>query len=127
MTNDMSSTGSPPITSDSWGVLEVAGSTYKDAKLWPGGACAWDWAETGTAHRPGIRPADVDALVEAGADVLVLSTGRAGRLGVPATTVEYLADRGVRVEVLATADAINRYNALIDQGVAVGALIHSTC
>ncbi|MDQ3783266.1 MAG: Mth938-like domain-containing protein [Actinomycetota bacterium] len=123
----MSATGSPPITSNSWGVLEVAGSTYKDAKLWPGGACAWDWAETGTAHRPGIRPADVAALVKAGADVVVLSTGRAGRLGVPATTVGYLTDRGVAVEVLATGDAIDRYNALVDKGAAVGALIHSTC
>lgn len=123
----MSGNVSPPITSDSWGVLQVGGFTYKDAKLWPGGAGAWDWAETGTAHSPGIAPADVHALAEASAEVVVLSTGRAGRLGVPATTVEYLTDRGIEVEVLPTGDAIDRYNALVDQGAAVGALIHSTC
>lgn len=123
----MTGNGSPPITSDSWGALEVAGSTYKDAKLWPGGACAWDWAETGTSHRPGIGPADVDELVKTGAEVVVLSTGRDGRLGVPAATVEHLRDRGVEVEVLATGPAIDRYNGLVADGAAVGALIHSTC
>ena len=29
------------------------------AKLYPGGARAWDWRETGTRHRPGIQPADI--------------------------------------------------------------------
>ena len=52
---------SPRITDVSWGKLEVEGEPepYKDAKLFSGGSCEWNWRETGTAHRPGIQIADV--------------------------------------------------------------------
>lgn len=118
---------SPRISLDSWGAVEVAGVAYKDVKLWPGGARGWDWTETGTSHRPGIGPADVEELVTAGAEVVILATGRTGRLGVPAATVDHLRERGLAVEVLPTGEAIERYNHLARQGVPVGALIHSTC
>jgi hypothetical protein len=118
---------SPAIVSDGWGLLRVGGATYKDAKLWPGGAREWNWTETGTSHLPGIAPADVDEVVDAGAAVVLLSTGRGGRLGVPDSTVDHLRRQGVDVEVLRTEEAISRYNDLAGRGVAVGALIHSTC
>lgn len=118
---------SPSITSDSWGALMVGDTTYKDVKLWPGNAREWDWNETGTSHVPGVGVGDVEELVEGGARVVVLSTGRTGRLQVPSPTVDHLRSRGVAVEVLPTPDAIERYKALAADGVAVGALIHSTC
>lgn len=118
---------SPPITNDGWGLLEVGTDTYKDAKLWPGGSRGWDWNESGTAHRPGVTAADVEELVAAGAAVIILSTGRGGRLEVPAATTELLRERDVEVEVLPTDEAIVRYNRLAGEGVAVAALIHSTC
>ena len=42
---------SPRITDVSWGQLEVEGEPepYKDAKLFPGGSCEWNWRETGTS------------------------------------------------------------------------------
>ena len=62
---------SPRIAHLSWGRLEVEGHpTFKDAKLFPGGARAWDWRETGTEHVPGIQSADVEELLEHGATVL---------------------------------------------------------
>lgn len=45
----------------------------KDFKLYPGGGRAWDWAETGTRHSPGIQPADVEELVAHGATIAALS------------------------------------------------------
>ena len=54
--------------------FEGSGS-LKDAKLYPGGARAWDWRETGTRHDPGIQPTDVAELLDHGAEVVVLSTG----------------------------------------------------
>lgn len=117
---------SPLIAADSWGVLEVEDATYKDAKLWPGGVRGWDWTETGTTHQ-GMNPADVDELIAAGAEVVILSTGRSDRLAIPAATVRRLRQRRVEVEILATDEAIRRYNDLAEQGLAVGALIHSTC
>lgn len=118
---------SPRITALSWGRLEVEGQgSFKDAKLWPGGARAWDWRETGTEHDPGIQPADVDELLERGARVVILSRGMNERLQVRQETVAKLEERGVRAEVLQTEEAVRRYNELAGTE-AVGALIHSTC
>lgn len=71
---------SPRISHLSWGRLEVEGPpAFKDARLYPGGARAWDWRETGTEHVPGIQPADVEELLEHGASVVVLAQGMTGR------------------------------------------------
>lgn len=125
----MSSTdASPRITGFGWGRTEVEGAdvAYKDAKLWPGGSRAWDWNETGTEHVPGIQPADVRELVDAGAEVVVLSRGQHERLQVQEETIGYLEERGVEVHVLATDEAVERYNELAEERPAA-ALIHSTC
>jgi hypothetical protein len=119
---------SPRITHLSWGRLEVEGCDrpFKDAKLYPGGAREWDWRETGTAHVPGIQPADVEELLEKGAAVVVLSRGMQRALRVQPETLGLLEERGVAVQVLPTAEAVRRYNELAGREPA-GALIHSTC
>ncbi len=118
---------SPRIAADGWGRLELEdGRTFKDAKLWPGGARAWDWRESGTGHREGILPADVEEILEHGADVVVLSRGRLRALSVAEGTLALLEARGVEAVVLPTAAAIERYNELRKHRP-VGALIHSTC
>ena len=117
----------PAIVAHGWGRIELEdGRTFKDAKLWPGGAREWDWNETGTGHRQGIQPADVDELVENGAEVVILSRGRLRQLGVAPATLERLASGGVEVEVLPTGEAIERYGEMRTRRP-VGALIHSTC
>jgi hypothetical protein len=118
---------SPRIANHGWGRITVDGRTFKDARLWPGGAGTWDWNETGTGHAAGVQPADVEDLVGRGATHIVLSRGRHGRLGVHATTMALLEDRGIAHDVLATDDAIARYEQLRADGVPVGALIHTTC
>jgi hypothetical protein len=99
---------------------------FKDAKLFPGGARAWDWNETGTNHEPGIQPADVEELLERGATAVVLSKGFHERLGVTPEALRVLEDRGVRAHVRQTGEAIQLYNELRETE-RVGALIHSTC
>ncbi len=119
----------PRITHVSWGRLEVEGreAPFKDAKLFPGGARAWDWNETGTSHTPGIQPADVRELLDHGAEVVVLSQGMNRRLQVTSETLDLLNERGVEVRVASTDDAVEAYNDLVDEGRAVGGLFHSTC
>ena len=123
-------TTSPAILNCEWGSIQVASdegsAQYKDAKLWPGGSRGWDWNETGTHHSPGIQPADVEELVDNGADVVILSRGQNLRLQVQDQTVDWLQSRGVDVEILETLEAVDRYNELADDRK-VGALIHSTC
>jgi len=119
---------SPQITDISWGRTKVNGQseTFKDVKLYPGGAREWDWRETGTDHVPGIQPADVEELLEHGARTVILSKGFNERLQVKPETMQLLEQKGVNVQVLQTEQAVQRYNALAKHEP-VGALIHSTC
>lgn len=118
---------SPRIMRVSWGHLEVEGGLhFKDAKLFPGGSREWDWRETGTDHVPGIQPADVQELLEHGAEVIVLSRGAYERLQVCSETIEMLRQRGVGCHILQTEKAVALYNELREKE-AVGGLFHSTC
>lgn len=117
----------PKIARSSWGRIELEdGRSFKDAKLWPGGGREWDWNETGTGHTPGIQPADVDELLEHGAEIVILTRGRVRALRVPDETVERVESAGAEAVVLSTGDAIERYNELREDR-AVGGLFHSTC
>lgn len=118
---------SPAVVTLAWGRVEVEGlRTFKDVKLFPGGARAWDWRETGTNHEPGIQPQDVSELVAHGADVVILARGFHGRLGVTDAAVRWLEERGVEVHVADTEEAGRLYGELRATRH-VGALIHSTC
>ncbi len=119
---------SPRIKHVSWGRLEIEGEAepYKDAKLFPGGSCEWNWRETGTAHKPGIQIADVQELLEHGSKVVVLSRGMAECLQVPQETLDFLKQRQIAVHILPTREAAALYNKLAENE-AVGGLFHTTC
>src|SRR5215211_2893087 len=119
---------SPRVTRLSWGRLDVEGEdgSFKDAKLFPGGAREWDWNETGTEHVPGIQPADVEELLEHGATVVVLSKGFHDRLQICQQTLQMLEDKNISVHVEQSEEAVRLYNEL-SETERVGALIHSTC
>ena len=119
------------ITDLSWGNMEVsiAGEKhhFKDCKIWPGGARAWDWGETGTHHSPGIQPADIEEILEKGVDAIVLTRGQFGRLGVSPETEETLRKRGISYHIENTKKAVRLFNDLTRQGKRVGGVFHSTC
>ncbi len=115
------------IVTVEWGTIEIEdGQVFKDAKLWPGGARAWDWDETGTRHSPGVQPADLAELIRHDATVIVLGTGFRGRLGVSSDALELLSRRDVDCHVLPTPEAVALYNQLCATKP-VGALMHTTC
>jgi hypothetical protein len=117
----------PRIVQISWGRMEVEGlGVGKDFKLYPGGGRAWDWAETGTRHSPGIQPADVEELVARGATTVVLSQGMNKQLQVHPDTCRYLDKRSITVHVAETREAVKIYNDLTE-GTLVAGLFHSTC
>lgn len=117
----------PRITVLSWGQVTTEAGSFRDAKLWPGGGRNWDWTETGTQHVPGIQRADVAELLDRGPEIIILGRGQQERLRVTDEALAAAEERGVLSEVLATQQAVERYNTLVEQGVAVAALIHSTC
>lgn len=118
---------SPEINSIQWGKVEIAdGYSYKDAKLFPGGSREWDWCETGTHHKPGIQPADVQELLANNAQTIILSKGFHERLEICDETKKLLVEEGITFFILETGDAVEKYNEIRKQQPA-GALIHSTC
>ena len=120
--------GLPPrIARLTWGSVELDdGRQFKDVKLWPGGGREWDWGETGTRHRPGIQPEDVEELVRHGAQTVILSRGQHRRLQVMPETLAWLRGKGLEAVVLPTVEAVERYNELRET-TPVGGLFHSTC
>jgi hypothetical protein len=119
-------TRSPRITHLFWGRLQTEAGTFKDARLYPGGAEEWDWNETGTSHDPGIQPADVELLLERGATVVVLSTGFHERLRIAPETRQMLEEKSIPAHIARTEKAAEIYEELRSTEKA-GALIHSTC
>ena len=118
---------SPRILHLSWGQMKVAGGrSFKDAKLYPGGAREWNWNETGTRHVPGIQPSDVQELLDLGSRVVILSKGIDERLEVKPETIRMLIERGIEYHQLQTENAVELYNELREHR-AVGGLFHSTC
>jgi hypothetical protein len=118
---------SPRIVALAWGKIEVEGAgTFRDAKLFPGGARAWDWRETGTEHTPGIQPADVRELLDHGATAVVLSQGMLKRLRICPETLKLLKQQGVGAYVLPTQDAVDLYNDL-RKAERVAGLFHTNC
>lgn len=124
----MNAQKSPAITHLSWGRVEVEGQqrVFKDVKLFPGGAREWNWRETGTEHAPGVQPADVEELLEMGAELIVFSRGMDGRLQVQPETLRLLEEKRISYRVEKTDQAVRIYNELRRQKP-VAALIHSTC
>ena len=121
-------TQSPQIKQLSWGKMTVEGvGSGKDFKLWPGGGRPWDWSETGTQHYPGIQPADVEELLQHGADEVVLSQGMMRALQTCPETIKLLQSKGVKVHIAETKLAREIYNELAEEGKAIGGLFHSTC
>jgi hypothetical protein len=118
----------PKITHLFWGHLEVEGqdTPFKDAKLFLGGARAWDWNETGTDHKLGIQSADVEELLEHGVTTVILGKGFYERLQVHPETLRELEERNVSGHVKQTEEAVRRYNQL-SNSEKVEPLIHSTC
>src|SRR5260370_40343871 len=98
---------SPRIKHVSWGRHEIEGEAepYKDAKLFPGGSCEWNWLETGTRHKPGIRIAGVQELLEHGSTVVVLSRGTAECLQFPRHALRFLKEAAIAAHRLPTRDA----------------------
>ena len=119
---------SPRITHLSWGKMTVEGiGSGKDFKLWPGGGRPWDWNETNTHHYPGIQTADIEELLEHGAEEIVLSRGMLLALHVCPETTELLQAESITMHIAETKEAGDIYNRLIKDGKSVGGLFHSTC
>jgi hypothetical protein len=119
------------ITHISWGHMEVKTNdqtlSFKDCKVWPGGAKEWDWNLTGTRHQPGIQPADIEEILAQGIEVMILSRGMQLMLYTCPETEQLLRLCNIEYYIEETKQAVNLFNTLMQEGKKVGGIFHSTC
>lgn len=119
---------SPMIIKCEWGDMDVIGvGTGKDFKLWPGGGREWDWKETGTQHVPGIQAADIQELIDNGAEILVLSRGKHNKLRISKSVLAWINQTNIPTIIADTDKSVEFYNNLASKWHKVGGLFHSTC
>ena len=80
---------------------------------------------------PGIQQADVQYLLDKGADNIILSKGYHSKLQVAPETLNFLEqcqnENIIQYYIRPTPEAVELYNELVEKKKRVGALIHSTC
>ena len=117
------------IESYNFGVLRIDGKEYhSDVIIYPEsshGGCRVDgswWRREG--HR--VDRADLERVVKARPEVLVVGTGYYGCMKVPIETSEFLKDAGIELCAEPTQQACEKYNQL--KGARnVAAALHLTC
>ena len=70
---------------------------------------------------------DLDDIVKAKPDMLIIGTGYYGRMQVPDETRQYLQQQGIKVRLAKTGDAVAEFNALQKERARIVAALHLTC
>ena len=107
-----------------FGRIDVDGSTYtSDVIITPERVIDGWWRQQGHA----LAVADLDNVVAARPDVLVIGTGYFGRMSVPQETRRYLEAQGIHVRDARTGEAVQDFNQLQKESGRVVAALHLTC
>ncbi|MFN2224655.1 MAG: Mth938-like domain-containing protein [Anaerolineae bacterium] len=113
----------PRIEDYRFGQIVVDGQTYeKDLIILPERIISGWWREKG--HK--LRAADLDAVLEAKPDVLVVGRGAYGRMSISNKAERALEQAGIELIARPTKEAIRTYNQLRQERRAAAAL-HLTC
>ncbi len=114
----------PPSLSDyTFGGIQIDGEHHReDLIVLPDRVIPSWWRRRG--HR--LQLADMDAIIEAEPDVLVVGQGYFGRMKVDSAVVADLRQRGIELRVEWTTAAVATYQEL-REGRRVAAALHLTC
>ncbi len=111
------------IDSYSFGNIVVDGEKYADdVIIFPDHVKDNWWRKEGHI----LHPKDLNEVMDASPEVLVVGTGASGRMKVPASTQEFIESRGIELIVEKSESACETYNDLSDERDIVAA-IHLTC
>jgi len=107
-----------------FGVIRVEGETYRnDVKIVDGKVVPKWWRKRG--HVFDVR--DVRDVLTARPAVLVCGTGSSGMARVSEALARRLATEGITLHTLPTAQAVETFNRLEEEGIAVAGAFHLTC
>ena len=107
-----------------FGRITVNGAAYTaDLIITPDSILDSWWRKQGHS----LHIDDLDAIVRAKPDVLVVGTGYFGRMTIPDETRKYLHAQGIDLKALKTRDAVDEFNRLQKQYARIVAALHLTC
>jgi hypothetical protein len=112
------------ISACEFGRIAIADKTYtSDVIVAPEQVIDSWWRKEG--HNLQIE--DLDDIVNAKPDMLIIGTGYSGRMHVPDETKRYLEERGIKVLQAKTRDAVTAFNQLHTEHARIVAALHLTC
>ena len=113
----------PKIESYHFGQIVIDGRTYdRDVIVLPDRVIGGWWRQEGHV----LHPDDVQAVIEAAPEVLVVGLGASSQMRVTRQTRQALAAAGIELIAESTENAVETYNALRDRQT-VAAALHLTC
>lgn len=111
------------IDSYGFGEIVVDGQRYtSDVIIYPDRVDSSWWRKEG--HRLSIE--DLEDIVKAKPETLIVGTGDAGAMNVPEETKDYLEARGIKLVAERSGEACQIYNEMFHSGKIIAAL-HLTC
>jgi hypothetical protein len=104
--------------------IRIGGKTYRqDLKIVKGEIKANWWRKEG--HR--LDSKDIEDILNARPETLVIGTGYAGGMRIPAITLSAISDSGIRVIAEPTPKAVQIFNRLAESDKMVAGAFHLTC
>ncbi len=108
----------------SFGNIIINGERYtSDVIIYPNKIDSSWWRKEG--HK--LQIVDLNEVIKAKPEILVVGTGYSGVMAVPKETISYLESQGIKVYVDRTSKAVELFNDLQNTGKKVIAALHLTC
>ena len=108
----------------SFGRIVIDGASYSsDVIIMPDRVIDGWWRKQG--HK--LQIDDLDEVLPASPDILVIGTGCYGKMRVPQETVTFLENQGITVKQADTGDAVKLFNELQKECANIVAALHLTC
>lgn len=112
------------ITDYTFGKIAIDGKTYHSDVIITSYNVKDNWWRK-EGHNLAI--ADLDDILDANPEVLIIGSGYFGRMHVPEVTRTFLKERGIKAEILPTSDAVEKFNQLQQKCARLVAALHLTC
>jgi hypothetical protein len=112
------------IDSYKFGKVVIGGTAYSSDCLILGDSVQADWWRK-QGHLLAVE--DLQPVIAAKPSVLVVGCGASGILKVPQETRQVLQSQNIELIALNTAEAVDRFNELLERGKNVAAALHLTC
>ena len=113
------------IDAYTFGKMTINGKEFrKDLIILPDGSVLSPWIRK-SGHR--LTLADLDAVLNSSARILLIGTGKPGLMRPHGTLVNDLQEKGVTAMVMSSRRAVEKFNALAGDKNDVAACFHLTC